>query len=322
MRALLYKPAPSTNSPYSLQVVTLPEPDCENEALIRVSLAGICNTDIEIVKGYMDFSGVPGHEFVGTVERAPDSKWIGKRVVGEINAGCGICPICKKGDPRHCKDRSTLGIFNRSGAFAEFLSLPQSNLWKVPEGVPDEAAVFVEPLAAACQIVEQVDVKNRNTLILGDGKLAQLIARVLPLFGARCTVVGKHMSKLQKLPAPVDFMLLSDFIIEKKYDLVVEASGNPEGFSMAIQCTKPRGTIVLKSTYSSSFAFNPASIVIDEIQLIGSRCGRFEPAIELLRKKRIDPIPLITHRLSLGRAVEAFEKAQEPESLKVMLEIP
>ena len=322
MRALLYGPAPSSETTKNLQVVDLPKPQFENEAVIRVSMAGICNTDIEIVKGYMEFTGVLGHEFVGTVETSPYPEWIGKRVVGEINAGCGECALCRAGDPRHCTRRSTLGIYGRDGAFAQYLSLPLANLVEVPESISDEAAVFVEPLAAACEIVEQIDVRDKKTLIIGDGKLAQLIARVLPLYGADCLVLGRHPLKLKKLSGICQTILPSDFVSGKGYDLVVEASGNPAGLPLAIDCTRPKGAIILKSTYTGNFEFNPSGIVIDEIQLLGSRCGRFEPAIDLLRKKRIDPIPLITHRFPLEQAKIAFREAQKPEAIKILLEMP
>ena len=300
----------------------LPVPHALNEALIRVTLAGICNTDLEIAKGYMNFFGVPGHEFVGVVEAAPDPEWLGKRVVGEINAGCKTCDHCRANDPRHCAERTVLGIAGRQGAFAQRLLLPVQNLHEVPEHLSDEAAVFVEPIAAACQIATQVDLEGKKTLIIGDGKLAQLIARVLPLYGANCTVVGKHSEKLALIPAGCDTILVPQRPPVMCYDVAVEASGKPEGFAMAVESLVPRGTFVVKSTYAQTMHINPAPLVIHEINLIGSRCGRFEPALKLLSDGKIDPTPLITARYPLDRAIHAIEHAMAPDALKILLEMP
>ncbi len=321
MQALVFQTNPDNPSDQTLKLKDIPLPDRPTEALIRVTLAGICNTDLEITKGYMGFSGVPGHEFVGVVKRCPDPYWIGKRVVGEINAGCGICDLCKAGDPRHCADRTTLGIFNRDGAFAEYLSLPLENLYEIPANVSDEAAVFTEPIAAACEIIDQIEVARQRVLIVGDGKLAQLIARVLPLFGGKCLLVGKHKAKLDLIPDSCETMLLPDFQPDRSFDIAVEASGSPEGFNLALTSLKPKGIFLLKSTYAKDLTFNPAPMVIDEITLVGSRCGRFKPALDLLRDEKIDPIPLISERFPLKMGAKAFDAAKDSEAMKILLEI-
>lgn len=290
------------------------------EALVRVTHAGICNTDLEIVKGYMGFSGVLGHEFVGIVEKSPSPEQIGLRVVGEINVGCGNCALCHSEDPRHCATRTVLGIFGRDGAFADYLTLPPKNLFPVPDNVPDLHAVFTEPIAAACEIVEQIKVQGKSTLIIGDGKLAQLIARVLPVFGAKCTVLCKHEKNAALLPPGTNHILLRDYKPRREFDLTIEASGKPEGFAIAQACLVPRGTLVLKSTYARELTHNPASLVIDEITVVGSRCGRFPPALALLKQGMIDPMPLISDRFSFDNALDAFERAKQPDAMKVILE--
>lgn len=306
-----------------LKEVQTPAPS-GGEALVRVRLAGICMTDIEIVKGYMNFRGILGHEFVGHVENSSNPNLIGMRVVGDINVGCGKCELCLKGLERHCYDRSVLGIVTRNGAFAEYLTLPDSNLHVVPENVSDEAAVFVEPLAAALEVLEQVHVEpSTEVLIIGDGRLGLLLCMVLRLTGCSLTVVGKHPHKLSLFENySAGAMLLDDIRnVSKKYDLVIEASGNPSGWITAIGLVKPRGTIVLKSTYHGDFRFNPAPLVINEISVIGSRCGQFEPALRLLSSGLVNPLPLITEVFKMDDAVKAFEKATHSEALKIIIEM-
>jgi threonine dehydrogenase-like Zn-dependent dehydrogenase len=303
----------------------IPEPD-EKEALIRVSMAGICNTDIEITRGYLGFRGVLGHEFVGIVEKAPEyaAGLIHRRVVGEINCGCGTCDYCKAGLEKHCPSRTTIGIQGKDGIFAEYAALPVPNLYVVPETVSDEEAVFVEPLAAAYEIQEQIEIKPAHAiLVLGDGKLGLLCALVLNLSGAQVTLAGKHDKKLkiaghqQIQTVNVGTEALGK---EKKYDIVVEATGSAEGFEMALRYIKPRGTIVLKSTIASSQKINLAPLVIDEITLIGSRCGPFEAAIEALAQKRIDVKPLISGIYTIRDAEAAFEAAMKKENLKIIID--
>jgi threonine dehydrogenase-like Zn-dependent dehydrogenase len=299
-------------------------PAREGEALVRVVMAGICNTDLEIVRGYAGFHGTLGHEFVGVIEDAPDRSRIGQRVVGEINAGCGACALCRAGDPRHCPQRTTLGIHNRDGAFAEYLTLPLQNLMPVPGSVRDEEAVFTEPLAAACEILDQVDVcPEHRVAVIGDGKLAQLIARVLQTTGCTLVVIGKHESKLRLLQAiGITTSRFENTPASERFDITVEASGNPSGFQRALDWTRPRGTIVLKSTFNGAVPVDTWRIVVDEITLVGSRCGRFQPALELLASKRIDLNPLISARFGLADGVAAMRAAAQPGALKVILTMP
>ncbi|MFQ5769221.1 MAG: alcohol dehydrogenase catalytic domain-containing protein, partial [bacterium] len=257
----------------ALQDIETPCPQ-KDEVLVKVSTAGICNTDLEIVKGYMGFEGVLGHEFVGIVEKAADSRWIGKRVCGEINYGCGNCKYCLSGLSRHCPNRRVLGILNQNGAFAEFVISPDKNLHEIPQTIPDTSAVFVEPLAAALEILEQVHIEpNQRVAIIGDGKLGLLICQVLKLTGCQLALIGKHSRKLAlaKSWGIKTFELYQ--ISDTKFDIVVEASGAPSGFATAMQLILPRGTIVLKSTYHGKIDLNAAPIVIDEINIVGSRCG-------------------------------------------------
>ncbi len=302
-----------------------PGPEREGEALVEVLLAGICNTDLEIVKGYAGFRGTLGHEFVGRVVQSPDSKLVGSRVVGEINAGCGRCDLCLARDSRHCAQRTVLGIHGRDGAFAEFLSLPTRNLSAIPESLKDEEAVFVEPLAAACNIVEQIEFrKTDRAAVLGDGKLAQLIARVLARTGADITVIGKHEDKLDLASrAGVNTLRVDEVRADHhhQYEVVVEASGSPSGLPLAINLVRPRGTVVLKTTHHSETSLAMSEIVVNEITLVGSRCGRFGPAIELLAGGHIDVDPLISTRFPLKEGIAAFDKAAARDSLKVLLEI-
>jgi threonine dehydrogenase-like Zn-dependent dehydrogenase len=290
------------------------------EALVRVTIAGICNTDLEIVRGYAEFSGTLGHEFVGIVEDSPEASQTGKRVVGEINAGCGACDLCKSGDSRHCPHRTVLGIVNRDGAFADYLSLPPANLLEVPDEVPDRAAVFVEPLAAACAILEQVEIKSSHRVtVLGDGKLGQLIARVLATTGCHLTLVGRHPDKLKLAAlAGIETTLLQTRVACAA-DIVVEASGSPEGLKMALDMVRPRGTIVLKSTFRETAEIDISRVVVNEIVLVGSRCGRFTRALEFLSRGAADLSAFITQEYPLSMGIAAFERASSPGALKVLL---
>jgi threonine dehydrogenase-like Zn-dependent dehydrogenase len=297
-----------------------------------VRLAGICNTDIEILRGYHDFHGTLGHEFVGDVVRVAGDdagKWTGQRVVGEINIGCaGLgarkhCDYCRRGIPAHCARRRVLGIIGHDGAFAEYLTLPVANLHRVHPGIPDDAAVFTEPLAAACEILEQVDVSaHSEACVLGDGKLAQLNARVLRTAGLRVTMIGKHESKLglARLAGIVTLRLSSRAAQRSNaFTLVVEATGSPSGLAMAQRLTVPRGTIVLKSTFHGAAPFESWPIVVKELTIVGSRCGPFPAALALLRSGRVDPRPLISRVFELKDAVEAIRYAQQPGVMKVLL---
>jgi len=315
---------------HRLELKELPDPKpAPGEALIRVELAGICRTDFEIVKGYMAFRGVPGHEFVGWVAAGDDPEWMGKRVVGEINLACGRCAFCEAGLPRHCPARKTLGIAGKNGAFAEFLTLPIANLHEVPEEVPDEAAVFVEPIAACYEIIEQmVMMGNERLLVLGDGKLGILAARVLAGSGAAEVVLaGRHPEKLALAASDKIKTTMIDELMKTagdpfaRFSVVVEATGRPEGFAAALALTRPRGTIVVKTTVATPTSVDLARIVVDEITVIGSRCGPFEPAIEALHSGEVKVDDLVAARLPLAQGVEAIALASAPGALKVLLEV-
>lgn len=296
----------------------------QGEALVKVLMAGICNTDFEITKGYMGYNGILGHEFVGVVEEvnSEDKTLLGKRVVGEINCGCGVCDYCKQGLERHCFNRQTLGIWKKDGCMAEYVTMPIKNLLEVPQNVTNEEAVMVEPLAAALEILEQLHIRpDSKVLVLGDGKLGLTIALALSGAGLDVTQVGKHSNKLEITKKQgVKTVLLNDLEITKTWDVVVEATGSINGFETALSLTKPRGVLVLKSTVASGKEFNFAPIVIDEITILGSRCGQFAPALRLLEQKRIDFKPLISDVYSIDNAVEAFEKNKEKSSIKVLIE--
>ena len=293
------------------------------EAIIQVLQAGICSTDLHLVKGYMDFQGVLGHEFVGVVEHAPDnSSLVGKRVVGEINAACRVCPTCQNGRPTHCPNRTTLGIMGRDGAFADYLSLPVENLYLVPDGLTNEQAVFIEPLAAACEIPQLVATKPTNrVIIIGDGKLGLLCAQVLALAGCHVTLLGRHSERHAWLSQKGIAVTSEIQDIHSGADIVVEATGSPQGLTMATQLVRPRGTIVLKSTYHGEVLVNMTGFVIDEISVIGSRCGPFAPALRLLAGGRIEIEPLIHGRFSLTEGVKAMEQAAQRGILKVLMDM-
>ena len=298
----------------------LPTPP-PGEALIRVSLAGVCNTDLELLKGYMQFRGVPGHEFVGVVERAPGAEeWEGRRVVGDINVACGTCSTCLAGRPTHCPHRTTLGISGRDGAFAEYLTLPVSNLHPVPESLPDEAAVFTEPLAAACEILQQVHVHPTDrVIVLGDGKLGLLCAQVVSLTGCDLTAVGHHREKLDILAQQGIHTELEEQIAPGA-DVVIEATGHPSGYVAARRLVRPRGTLVLKSTFHGQVEADLTMAVVNEVTLLGSRCGPFGPALRLLERGLVDVTPLIQARYPLAAAGAAFEHAARPGALKVLVD--
>jgi alcohol dehydrogenase len=307
-----------------LKLANLPKPCFTgNESVIRLLKAGICNTDLEITRGYFGFKGVLGHEFVGVVEASKNTSLIGQRVVGEINSGCGHCEYCRKNLQRHCPDRTVLGILNRDGAFREYLTLPESNLHLVPDSVTDDEAVFVEPLAAACEILDQVEIEpDQRVAVLGDGKLGLLVTMVLNQSIRQLYLIGKHPEKME-LARELGVETVEPGFIQKlsrSFDFVVEASGSPQGWNQALHLVKPRGTVVLKSTFHGQVAFNPAPIVVDEVTVIGSRCGRFEPALQLLRDKKVDPARLLQHSFPLGQALEAFELARQSGVLKVVLQ--
>ncbi|HEX8353874.1 MAG TPA: alcohol dehydrogenase catalytic domain-containing protein [Pyrinomonadaceae bacterium] len=303
----------------------VPAPSREGEALVRVLLAGVCNTDLEIARGYAGFEGTLGHEFVGVVERAPGAPDLeGARVVGEINAGCGRCQWCRGGDARHCPERTVLGIVGRDGAFAEYLQLPASNLLPVPDGVPDERAVFTEPLAAACAVAERVKFEPETRVaVVGDGKLGLLCAQALKATtGAGVTLVGRHAAKLEVARSRGVRALKADGLpasFDRAFDVAVEASGSPAGLETALRLLRPRGTLVLKSTFHGTTELNAAPVVVDEISIVGSRCGRFPAALELLRRNAVEVDALVTDEFPLAEGVRALERAAEPGVLKVLI---
>jgi len=294
-----------------------------NEAIIRVKLAGICNTDIEITKGYMGFSGILGHEFVGIVEEvnSEDKSLIGKRVVGEINAGCGTCEWCGKGLERHCPNRGTLGIWQKEGCMADYVNLPIKNLVVVPENLTDEEATLVEPFAAAFEILEQLHIKPADkVVILGDGKLGLNIGLALSTIPCDLLHVGRHQNKLDIVSnQKVSTILSKDLKVEKIYDVVIDATGSVDGFETALALVKPRGILVLKSTVAGDKPLNMAPIVIDEITILGSRCGQFAPAVKFLEKEFVNLKPLIEKTFDAKDAIEAFEYSRQKGVLKVLL---
>jgi alcohol dehydrogenase len=307
-------------------------------ALVRVRLAGICNTDVEILRGYHAFRGTPGHEFVGEVAEVAGvsaktkKRWVGKRVAGEINVSCmaygfrPVCGFCQRGMKTHCARRTVLGIVAHDGAFAEYLTLPLENLHLVPSNVSDEKAVFVEPLAAACQILDQLDIRKfPKAGVLGDGKLAQLIAMVLQAAGSRVVLYGKHADKLTlaRRAGIVTKQVRGDASdltrVKDTFRLVVEATGSPTGFALAQRMTEPRGTLLLKSTFHGAASVETWPIVVKEITVVGSRCGPFAKAIALLRSGKVDPTPLISRSFAMKDAPAAIAYAQKRGVLKVLL---
>jgi alcohol dehydrogenase len=299
-----------------------PEPlPGDGDSLLRVRQAGICATDLEIIKGYMGFRGVLGHEFVGDVVSSPDKDLVGQRVCGEINVVCGRCDLCLSGLSTHCRARSVLGILNHDGAFAEFVRLPVLNLHALPRTVDDDQAVFVEPLAAAFQVLKQIQLDNRKWVtVLGDGRLGLLVAQVLRNVGCPVRVIGKHPDKLGLCEKwQIRSRPLADITPRHDQDVVVDCTGSAAGFEIAMQMVRPRGTIVLKSTAASGKAMNLAPLVIDEINVVGSRCGPFREAIRALAEKQVDVVSLIHRRMKLEQGVEAMDLAARPGVLKVIL---
>ena len=290
-------------------------------ALIRLLCGGICNTDLELKRGYYGFAGTPGHEFVGEVVEADSRAWIGRRVVGEINLACACCDWCRRGLGRHCPNRSVLGIVKHPGAFREFLTLPERNLHALPDALPDERAVFVEPLAAACEILDQVALPcSAQVAVLGDGKLGLLIAMVLNAYGYRVHQFGRHAEKLRITQHEgVTTEVAGDNLPEAEYQWVVDATGSPEGFRQAVRMTQPRGTVILKSTIHGLVGVDTAPVIVNEITLVGSRCGRFEPALDLLQRGLIPVDQMISEQFALAKAPQAFERAAQKGVIKVLL---
>lgn len=290
-----------------------------DEALIKIILAGICNTDIEIIKGYKGFKGILGHEFVGVVEASPDPELVGKRVVGGINIGCGKCASCIGGHDNHCRDRKVLGILGKEGAFAEYITLPVRNLLVVPDNVSDIEAVFAEPLAAALEVTEKYHVKpNSDVAVVGDGKLGQLVVQVLSLTGCNVTFIGKHEEKLNLQKDRAKTVTLRQAGFSLRFDLVVDCTGNDEGLLYAQRIVKPAGTIVLKSTYHGGATMSPTDWVVNEITLIGSRCGPMAASIRLLERKLVTVEELVSGIFTLEEWEQAFKKQN---SFKLLFKI-
>lgn len=288
--------------------------------MIDVLLAGICATDLEIVRGYMNFRGILGHEFVGRVRKGP-GEWIGKRVVGEINCVCGKCDLCQSGLSRHCRKRTVLGIAGRDGAFAEQLALPVTNLHVVPDALGDEEAVFVEPLAAAIQVMQQCKIEPRmQVTVIGPGRLGLLVAQVLARTGCKLDVVGRSATGLEYCEKKgIQPVPLSSVVPRADRDVVVECSGSPEGLRLAMSLVRPRGTIVLKSTYAGGSTVDLAPIVVNEVTVLGSRCGPFPEALKALARRDVEVASMVSRKFELSRAVEAFEAARDPRNIKVLL---
>ena len=313
MRALVVDPKLSFRSDY-------PDPSpATGESLVHVSLAGICGTDLEIARGYMNYRGIPGHEFVGQVVQTSDPRLANKRVVGEINAACRHCSLCNLGLGRHCTDRTVLGIKGRNGTFAEYLALPNENLLPIPDSIPDESAVFTEPLAAAYEIFEQLRIAPEGSVVvLGDGRLGAMVSLALKAEGHRPIVAGHHREKLERLAA-LGLSTALEQTLNASYDIVVDCTGHGNGLTRAIELVKPRGTIVLKSTAAAGAALNLAPIVINEITVVGSRCGRFAPALAALEAGKLDLRPLIDDTFSLEDGPQALEAAARSPNFKILL---
>jgi threonine dehydrogenase-like Zn-dependent dehydrogenase len=303
-------------SPGRVELRDVPPPDRAGECLVRVSMAGICGTDLQMLDGYADFHGIPGHEFVGVVEkvdRPADARWVGTRVVGEINVGCGRCEWCAAGVKEHCVDRSVVGIRQRDGAFAEFLSLPAANLHAVPDTVDDETAVFVEPVAAACRIFEQMSIDDlARVAVVGDGRMGLLTAQAIRTATPHVTVIGRHARKLAVARALGLAVLSSEEEVPQgsRFDVVVDVTGRPGGLARALQIVRPRGTVVMKSTFHGEGAIESWPIVVDEVTIVGSRCGPFLPAIRLLASGAVRVKPLIARVATLAEHASAFAEAR------------
>lgn len=315
MRALLFDTQLRFVPDYPAPVVQ------PSEALIRPHLVGICNTDIEITRGYRGFHGVLGHEFVGTVVACDDATWVGRRVVGEINAACGQCAVCARGETSQCPNRTTLGIDRRDGAMAELFSLPVSCLHVVPERIPDEAAVFTEPLAAALQILEQAHMRpTERVAVIGDGKLGLLIAQVLRLPGCDVTLVGRHPERWEVVQVQGVRASLARELEPGSFDVAVDCTGQASGLMTARRLLHPRGRLVLKSTFAGDSSLNLSMVVVDEITIVGSRCGPFAPALRLLEQGLVQTEPLISGRFPLADGLQAFDVSRG--QLKILLEVP
>jgi threonine dehydrogenase-like Zn-dependent dehydrogenase len=293
----------------------------EGDTLLKVRQAGICATDLEIVKGYMGFKGILGHEFVAEVVDSPKKDLIKQRVVGEINIVCGRCDLCLAGLSTHCRNRSVLGILEHNGAFADYVRLPSENLHALPDSIDDNQATFVEPLAAAFQVLKQIKLDGRKWVtVLGDGRLGLLVAQVLQTAGVPVRVIGKHASKLALCEKwGIRSRLLDDIVPRHDQDVVIDCTGSAEGFGLALQIVRPRGTLVLKSTFATSKPLNLAPVVVDEVSIVGSRCGPFKEAIRALAQKQVDVVSLISRRMKLEQGMEAMQLAGKSGVLKVIL---
>ncbi len=316
MKALVFEDELKFHNDYPIPEIK------EGEVLIKTSMVGICNTDYEITKGYMGYNGVLGHEFVGTVLDG-DKELIGKRVVGEINLACNTCSYCAQGLQRHCPNRQTLGIFNKDGCFSEYFTLPKENILLVPDNISDEEIVFIEPIAAALEILEQVKIEPRHKVaLLGDGKLGLSIALVLNAYNIDFVHIGKHEEKLalsSKMGSKTKLLAEISNEYKMSFDIVIEATGSKGGFETSLSLVKPRGTLVLKSTIAANEGLNLASVVVNEITIVGSRCGLFAPAMRLFENNKIDVKPLISHILPFDNALDAFELNKKKEVIKVLL---
>jgi threonine dehydrogenase-like Zn-dependent dehydrogenase len=297
-----------------------PEPEAgPDEVIVDVIQGGICETDLQLRRGYMGFSGVLGHEFVG-IARA--GRHAGQRVVGEINCACRLCPACRRGLANHCPHRTVIGIDRHDGAFADKIAVPEANLHPLPESVSNDEAVFVEPLAAAFQIGRQVDLEDARVAVLGDGRLAMMCVQAIRLKAEEVTVVGKHSGKLARFRPFADrAVLLEEPLEPKSWDVVVDCTGSESGMPLALQLVRPRGTVVMKTTVAGEHRLSLAAVVIDEITVVGSRCGPFDEAIDALQRKLVDVASLITHRFPLRQAEQAMEVATDSQAMKVVLEI-
>jgi threonine dehydrogenase-like Zn-dependent dehydrogenase len=302
-----------------IEDVPIPVPD-EGEALIKVIKAGICSTDLEMLKGYMDFEGILGHEFMGCVIESDEKQWVGRRVVGEINIPCGFCEICSANDPKHCPSRQVLGILRKDGVFAEFVTLPLKNLHVIPSNISDVEAVFIEPLAAAIAIFDQAKVDQEDeVLVLGDGKLGLLVAQVMQTRSANVFCAGHHSRKLVLLQKRGVKTTQNAQEWDKKYDLVVEATGTSKGIDEALRFVKPKGKIIAKSTFHGMAKIDFSALVVNEIQLIGSRCGSFVDALNFLKNESVGLEEMVDANFPLAHAKRAFDKAMDPSVVKVLM---